>query len=118
MNDRGGLDAKTGLQLNPRPVVRRNQYGGTIGGPVILPHFNGRNRLFFFGSAERVSDKNSAGSAQTPADIPMQNRIAFAGGTPALHPAQPAAPKWARTLVRNPHDMTCQVEPKRRATLR
>ncbi len=29
--------------------VHFNQYGGTIGGPVLIPHvFNGRNKLFFF----------------------------------------------------------------------
>ena len=30
---------------------RQNQFGGTIGGPVVIPHFyNGRNKTFFFGS--------------------------------------------------------------------
>lgn len=33
-----------------RPPVRRNQYGGTIGGPVW------KNKVFFFGSGERVSN--------------------------------------------------------------
>lgn len=32
----------------PRPKFNRNQFGFSLGGPVILPHFNGRNRLFFF----------------------------------------------------------------------
>lgn len=32
-----------------QPVTRQNQYGGTIGGPVLLPKlFNGRDKLFFF----------------------------------------------------------------------
>lgn len=31
-----------------RPEYRQNQVGGTIGGPVLLPHYNGRNRTFFF----------------------------------------------------------------------
>ena len=30
------------------PPLRRNQFGGTIGGPVVLPHYNGRDRTFFF----------------------------------------------------------------------
>jgi hypothetical protein len=32
---------------------RQNQFGFTIGGPVVIPHvFNGRNRMFFFGDYE------------------------------------------------------------------
>ncbi|MDE3194961.1 MAG: TonB-dependent receptor, partial [Acidobacteriota bacterium] len=32
-----------------RPVVRFNQFGGTVGGPVVLPHvYHGRSRTFFF----------------------------------------------------------------------
>ncbi|MCU1261469.1 MAG: TonB-dependent receptor, partial [Bryobacterales bacterium] len=31
------------------PILKRNQFGATIGGPVLLPKiFNGRNKLFFF----------------------------------------------------------------------
>lgn len=32
-----------------RDVIKRNQFGGTFGGPVIIPHlYNGRDRTFFF----------------------------------------------------------------------
>ena len=32
---------------------RQNQFGGTIGGPVVIPHvYNGKNKLFFFGDVE------------------------------------------------------------------
>lgn len=31
-----------------RPKFNRNQFGFSLGGPVVLPHFNGRDRLFFF----------------------------------------------------------------------
>lgn len=35
------------------PQLVRNEYGGSFGGPVILPKlYNGRNRTFFFGSYE------------------------------------------------------------------
>jgi hypothetical protein len=37
----------TGLPV--KPVERQNEYGGTFGGPVIIPHvFNGKDKLFFF----------------------------------------------------------------------
>ncbi|MBV9082664.1 MAG: carboxypeptidase regulatory-like domain-containing protein, partial [Acidobacteriaceae bacterium] len=39
------------------PVTRQNQYGGTIGGPVLIPKvFNGHNKLFFFYAYEGFKD--------------------------------------------------------------
>ena len=48
----------------PRDALRYNRYGGTLGGPVILPRFgeggraiiNGRNRYFFFFAYEGLKD--------------------------------------------------------------
>jgi Carboxypeptidase regulatory-like domain len=41
----------------PKPPFGRNQFGGMVGGPVIIPHvYNGRNRTFFFGSYEELLD--------------------------------------------------------------
>jgi Carboxypeptidase regulatory-like domain/TonB dependent receptor-like, beta-barrel len=35
---------------NSKPPYRQNQYGLTVGGPVVLPHFDGRkNHTYFFG---------------------------------------------------------------------
>ncbi len=34
------------------PVLKQNQFGGSFGGPVLLPHFNGKDRTFFFVSYE------------------------------------------------------------------
>jgi Carboxypeptidase regulatory-like domain/TonB-dependent Receptor Plug Domain/TonB dependent receptor len=60
----------------PRDPLRRNQYGGTLGGPITIPHVvNGKNRFFFFVGYEgqRLSDiqKPSPTSVQvfTPAEI-------------------------------------------------
>ena len=66
--NRAGTSAVTGKPISPRPTVRRNQYGWTFGGPVMLPLFgeggksywSGRNRLFFFTSGERIISKDSA----------------------------------------------------------
>ena len=34
----------------PKSEFRRNQFGGTVGGPVTIPHlYNGKDRTFFFG---------------------------------------------------------------------
>jgi hypothetical protein len=32
----------------PKPLLRQDQFGADIGGPVILPKYNGKNRTFFF----------------------------------------------------------------------
>ena len=46
------LDAKDPISgINE---LHLNQFGANVGGPVILPHYDGRNRTFFFGSYEGV----------------------------------------------------------------
>ena len=41
----------------PRPLVRFNQYGATVGGPIWIPKvYDGRNRLFFFWGFEKIRD--------------------------------------------------------------
>ena len=45
------FDAKS----NPSGVLQdlhQNQFGGNVGGPVLLPHYRGRDRTFFYGSYE------------------------------------------------------------------
>jgi hypothetical protein len=42
-------------------VTRQNEYGGTIGGPVLIPKvFNGRDKLFFFFAYEGFKDSTPA----------------------------------------------------------
>ncbi len=39
------------------PATRQNQYGVTLGGPVVIPKvFNGRDKVFFFYSFEKFKD--------------------------------------------------------------
>ncbi|HVU44590.1 MAG TPA: TonB-dependent receptor, partial [Terracidiphilus sp.] len=35
-----------------KPSQTGNTFGGSIGGPVVLPHYNGHNKSFFFGAYE------------------------------------------------------------------
>jgi hypothetical protein len=53
--------------LNGRPLVnyRRNQFGGVIGGPVLLPKYNGRNRTFFFFSYEGLRQRTASSATAT-----------------------------------------------------
>ena len=56
----------------PKGALRQNQFGVTIGGPVIIPHVvNGRNKLFFFADYEglrRVQGTILTGSVPTVAE--------------------------------------------------
>ncbi|MGD0482182.1 MAG: TonB-dependent receptor [Terracidiphilus sp.] len=37
------------LSTQRKPEFRQNQFGGTLGGPIVIPHFyNGRDKSFFF----------------------------------------------------------------------
>src|SRR5215475_2561846 len=41
-----------------REVLKRNQFGGTLGGPVLIPRlYNGRNKTFFFASYEGMRER-------------------------------------------------------------
>src|SRR4029077_19398089 len=40
------------LLRSRRGPLRRNQFGGTVGGPVKLPGYNGKDRTFYFLSLE------------------------------------------------------------------
>src|SRR5713101_8443164 len=48
------MDAKNPLKGAAAGVSKlvQNQFGANFGAPVILPHYNGRNKTFFFGSYE------------------------------------------------------------------
>ncbi len=56
------------------PPLRRNQYGVTVGGPVVLPHFNRKDRTFFFVGAEltRQSLGSTASSTIVPSALERQ----------------------------------------------
>lgn len=48
----------------PRPVLKRNQYGGTFGGPISIPKLlNGKDRFFFFVGyqGQRLSAQQATG---------------------------------------------------------
>ncbi len=48
------MDAR-GFFPTSKPKLRQNQFGGTIGGPVVLPKlYNGKDRTFFFSNYEGI----------------------------------------------------------------
>ncbi|MEO8660668.1 MAG: carboxypeptidase regulatory-like domain-containing protein [Bryobacteraceae bacterium] len=70
----------------PRNVLKRNQFGGTIGGPVYLPKiFDGRNKLFFFFSyqGQRQSAVSQDGNVPVPTGLESQGNFSqSASGAP------------------------------------
>lgn len=60
----------------PAPVLKRNQFGGTVGGPITIPHLvEGKDRFFFFFGYQgqrqtaTVSPGVSLVSTYTPAEL-------------------------------------------------
>jgi hypothetical protein len=61
------LDARNYFDVTRQPY-KQNQFGGTIGGPVVIPHlYNGRGRTFFFTDYEGF---RSIDSQPIPAIVP------------------------------------------------
>jgi hypothetical protein len=59
-------DARNYFDHNPQTHFERNQFGFTLGGPVILPHiYSGRRRTFFFGSYEGLRAASPVTSTET-----------------------------------------------------
>ena len=61
----------TSLPTARTPVLRFNQFGAEVGGPIVIPHlYNGRDKAFFLGSYEgtrRIAQTNMTGQLITDA---------------------------------------------------
>jgi hypothetical protein len=65
------------------PLTHFNQYGATVGGPVLLPKiFNGRNKLFWFFAWENLKDSQPATDFTTvPTDAEKAGNFSAYGAT-------------------------------------
>ncbi len=69
----------------PRGQYTQTIFGGTIGGPVVIPKiFNGHNKLFFFGDYEGY--RKPSGGVSTTSVVPN----AWRGNTSSSDPADPS----------------------------
>src|SRR5262249_40925895 len=51
---------------SPLPPLQRNEVGGTVGGPVVIPGvYNGRNKTFFFFSEQSIRARSGTSSFAT-----------------------------------------------------
>jgi Carboxypeptidase regulatory-like domain len=80
------LDATPYFAQDKTPL-KQNQFGGTIGGPVILPHYNGRNRTFFSSSYEGFRNHTAANAlALTPTPAQLGGDFSALMGTQIYNP--------------------------------
>jgi TonB-dependent Receptor Plug Domain/TonB dependent receptor len=95
------------LNAQPRDVLKRNQYGGTFGGPITIPHLvHGTDRFFFFVGyqGQRLSQKQTNGQVPvfTTAEVNQGNFSADPGVVAFLqsHPFfQPDPTKAAAGII-------------------
>ena len=82
-----------------RNVLKRNQFGGTVGGPIIVPRVvDGRNKLFFFFSYQGQRQNSIAEDGNIPVYTPQEAQGNFSqssNGTPD--------PSVAKFLLANPY---------------
>ncbi len=67
--------------------LKRNQFGGTFGGPVGLPHIWKLKKGFFFGGYQHTSIRSQAASVATstlPTTANQAGQFTFTAATPAL----------------------------------
>jgi hypothetical protein len=70
-----------------QPALSQNQFGGEIGGPVIIPHlYNGRDKTFFYGAYEGYR-YNSPGTSLLLVPTAQQLAGNFQGYAPIYDPA-------------------------------
>ena len=72
------------LTGQPRPVLKQNQFGGSIGGPIL------RRRLFFFGAYQGLRSSNGLGD-QVTATLPQLTNDRSAGALGAQFCAYPTS---------------------------
>ncbi len=87
----------------PTPVTHFNQYGLTAGGPVVLPKFNGRNKLFWFFAWEGIKDSQPNTTILTvPTDAEKQGN--FSALLPQVQLYDPyTAVQSGTTITRSPY---------------
>lgn len=68
-----------------KTVYRWNQFGGTAGGPVVLPHYNGKDKTFWFFSYEGIKNpQNTFNTGTVPTTQELSGDFT-ASGEPAIY---------------------------------
>lgn len=68
------IQARPWLADGPKPPFRRNQFGFTLDGPVVIPKIiNGKNKLFFMANYEGLRERVASVRRSTVADQAMRS---------------------------------------------
>jgi hypothetical protein len=102
---------------SPKDRLHQNQYGGTIGGPLSIPHiYNGKDKLFFFVGYQYFASKSatSTTSANVPTaanligdfstTAPINSTLASATGACQTTPTQLLDPLTGAKLINNQYN--------------
>ncbi len=97
------FDPITNGEPTPKVPFKRNQFGGTIGGPVI------KNKLFIFGDYQgfRSSQPQNPQFTTVPTDLMRQGNFSELLGTNLVHPPSCASPTAPQGSIYNP--VNCQA---------
>ena len=89
------FDARNPL-LSKKTPLKQSVYGVIIGGPVLFPHYNGRNHTFFFGAYEGTNI-NSANELLYNVPTEAELNGDFSGISQKLYNPHTTTPAGART---------------------
>jgi hypothetical protein len=85
LNAAAPLTWSTKTNSNSVDLLHRNQFGGTIGGPLSIPHVLKTNKLFGFFEYQKTIDHESATSASTFLPTIAQAGANSSGGAPGTN---------------------------------
>src|SRR5215471_11901839 len=83
------LDAKNFFDSTTKPIppFKRNQFGGTVGGPMLIPKvFNGKDKLFFFVDYEGLRERKALTQLATVPSTAWRSGDFSASGTTIYDP--------------------------------
>lgn len=107
------LDAKEWRKTGEKNPFVRNQYGFTLGGPVLIPKiFNGKNRLFFMANYEGTRDRKSTERRASVAIPEMRQGDLSTGGRNIFDPESRVFNENGRAISAMP--FTGNIIPKSR----
>ena len=82
------LNARNYFNPGPsrKPYLRQNQFGGSFGGPVVLPGYNGKDKTFFFVSYQGLRIRQQNNDVSTPPTAAELGGDFSAISTPIIDP--------------------------------
>jgi hypothetical protein len=82
-----GLNARNYFAFGvPKPYLRQNQFGASVGGPVVLPKYDGRKRTFLFFSYQGLRISQNSLYTSFPATTAERQGDFSASPNPVIDP--------------------------------